>query len=271
MPELPEVQTVVNQIRSGLLNAKIDSLTPLWPKVFHNFTTEKVKQQLKGKQIVNVSRRAKYIIITLSKNIIAIHLRMTGKLYFLQKNETLKKHVTAFFTLENGKRLAFDDVRKFGRIYLYKNLEPIDIRHGPEPLEDHFTPEILIKLIKSKKRNIKALLLDQSMISGLGNIYADECLWKSRIHPNSISSKIPQEKIKNLFINIRAILKKAIQQNGTTIIDFSVNGESGKYTNELKIYGKENSKCFNCNSVIKKIRVAGRGTYICVKCQKKYK
>ena len=105
MPELPEVQTVVNQIRSGLLNAKIDSLTPVWPKVFHNFTTEKVKQQLKGKQIVNVSRRAKYIIITLSKNIIAIHLRMTGKLYFLQKNETLKKHVTAFFTLENGKKL----------------------------------------------------------------------------------------------------------------------------------------------------------------------
>ena len=156
------------------------------------------------------------------------------------------------------------------KIYLYKNLEPIDIRHGPEPLEDHFTPEILIKLIKSKKRNIKALLLDQSMISGLGNIYADECLWKSRIHPNSISSKIPQEKIKNLFINIRAILKKAIQQNGTTIIDFSVNGESGKYTNELKIYGKENSQCFYCKSNIKKIRVAGRGTYTCVKCQKKY-
>ena len=271
MPELPEVQTVVNQIRSGLLNAKIHSLTPLWPKVFHNFTIEKVKQQLKGKQVINVSRRAKYIIITLSENIIAIHLRMTGKLYFLQNGETPKKHVTAFLTLENGKRLAFDDVRKFGRIYLYKNLKPIDVRHGPEPLEDNFTSETLIQLIKSKKRNIKALLLDQSMISGLGNIYVDESLWKSKIHPNSISSKIPQNKIEDLYVNIRSILTRAIQKNGTTIIDFSVNGESGKYTNELNIYGKENSKCFCCKSKIKKIRVSGRGTYICVECQYKYK
>ena len=167
--------------------------------------------------------------------------------------------------------MAFDDVRKFGRIYLYKNLEPIDVRHGPEPLEDNFTSEILIQLIKSKKRNIKALLLDQSIISGLGNIYVDESLWKSRIHPNSISNKIPKNKIKDLYVNIRTILTRAIQQNGTTIIDFSVNGESGKYTNELKIYGKENSKCFYCKSNIKKIRVAGRGTYTCVKCQNKYK
>ena len=271
MPELPEVQTVVNQIRSGLLNAKVDSLTPLWPKVFHNFTIKKVKQQLKGKLIINVSRRAKYIIITLSENIIAIHLRMTGKLYFLRNDEIPKKHVTAFLTLENGRRLAFDDVRKFGRIYLYKNLEPIDVRHGPEPLEANFTSETLIQLLKSKKRNIKALLLDQSIISGLGNIYVDESLWKSRIHPNSISNKIPKNKIKDLYVNIRTILTRAIQQNGTTIIDFSVNGESGKYTNELKIYGRENSKCFFCKSNIKKIRVAGRGTYTCIKCQNKYK
>ena len=271
MPELPEVQTVVNQIKSGLLNAKVDSITPLWPKVFHNFTIEEVKYKLKGKQIVNVNRRAKYIIITLSENIIAIHLRMTGKLYFLKKDETPKKHVTAFLTLENGKRLAFDDVRKFGRIYLYKNLEPINVRHGPEPLENNFTSKTFIRLIRSKKRNIKALLLDQSMVAGLGNIYVDESLWKSRIHPNSISNKIPQIKIKDLYINIRTILIRAIQQNGTTIIDFSVNGESGKYTNELKIYGRENSKCFYCKSKVKKIRVSGRGTYICVKCQKKYK
>ena len=155
MPELPEVQTVVNQIKSGLLNAKVDSITPLWPKVFHNFTIEEVKYKLKGKQIVNVNRRAKYIIITLSENIIAIHLRMTGKLYFLKKDETQKKHVTAFLTLENGKRLAFDDVRKFGRIYLYKNLEPINVRHGPEPLENNFTSKTLIRLIRSKKEILR--------------------------------------------------------------------------------------------------------------------
>ena len=167
--------------------------------------------------------------------------------------------------------MIFDDVRKFGRIYLYKNIKPIDEKHGPEPLESNFTSESLFRLIKSKKRNIKALLLDQSMIAGLGNIYADESLWKSKIHPNSLSHKIPKKRIENLYNSIKIILTEAIEQNGTTIIDFSVNGESGKYTNELKIYGKVNSNCYRCKYKIMKIRVAGRGTYICKKCQKKYK
>ena len=109
------------------------------------------------------------------------------------------------------------------------------------------------------------------MIAGLGNIYADESLWKSKIHPNSLSHKIPKKRIEDLYNNIKIILTEAIEQNGTTIIDFSVNGESGKYTNELKIYGKVNSNCYRCKYKIMKIRVAGRGTYICKNCQKKYK
>ena len=271
MPELPEVQTVVNQIKSDLLHETVESITPIWPKVFHNFTRKEAKQKMKGGQIINVSRRAKFIIIRFTESIIAIHLRMTGKLYLLQKNQRISKYTTAYFTLKNKKKLIFDDVRKFGRIYLYKNTGPIDERHGPEPLENNFTSESLINIIKSKKRNIKALLLDQSMIAGLGNIYADESLWKSKIHPNSLSHKIPKKRIENLHKNIKIILTNAIEQNGTTIIDFSVNGESGKYTNELKIYGKHNFECFRCNNSIKKIRVAGRGTYVCSKCQKKYK
>ncbi len=271
MPELPEVQTVVNQIKSDLLHEKVESITPIWPKVFHNFTSEKAKKDLKEGQIIDVSRRAKFIIIRFEENIIAIHLRMTGKLYLLQEQQTISKYATAYFTLKNKRKLIFDDVRKFGRIYLYKDIEPIDKRHGPEPLESNFTSKSLFKLIKSKKRTIKALLLDQSMIAGLGNIYTDESLWKSKIHPNSHSHKIPKKRIHNLYNNIRIILTKAIEQNGTTIIDFSVNGESGKYTNELKVYGKNNSKCYHCNNKIIKIRVAGRGTYICQKCQKNYK
>ena len=271
MPELPEVQTVVNQIKSDLVNEKVESITPIWPKVFRNFTSDKAKQKIKEGEILNVSRRAKFIIIKFAESIIAIHLRMTGKLYLLREKQTMSKHTTAYFTLKNKKKLIFEDVRKFGRIYLYKNTGLIDKRHGPEPLESDFTPKSLFKLIKSKKRNIKALLLDQSIIAGLGNIYADESLWKSKIHPNSLSHKIPKKRIDRLYNSIRFILTKAIEQNGTTIIDFSVNGESGKYTNELKIYGKNNSKCYNCNHEIVKIRVASRGTYICQKCQKKYR
>tara|TARA_Y100000588_G_C13599568_1_gene646471 strand:+ start:21 stop:482 length:462 start_codon:yes stop_codon:yes gene_type:complete len=147
---------------------------------------------------------------------------------------------------------------------------PINKKHGPEPLDDNFTFDSFFPLLKTKKRNIKSLLLDQKIIAGLGNIYVDESLWASGIHPNSISNLIPQKKVKLLHRNIKNILIDAIQKNGTTIINFSVNGESGKYANELKIYGRTTLDCFVCQNTIKKIRVAGRGTYICTKCQKKY-
>ena len=219
MPELPEVQTVVNQIKSDLLRNKVESITPIWPKVLHNFTSEKAKQKIKDGEILDVSRRAKFIIIKFAESIIAIHLRMTGKLYLLPENQTISKYATAYFTLKNKRKLIFDDVRKFGRIYLYKNIKPIDERHGPEPLESNFTSESLFRLIKSKKRNIKALLLDQSMIAGLGNIYADESLWKSKIHPNSLSHKIPKKRIEDLYKNIslfRRKIKEAIKMSKET-------------------------------------------------------
>ena len=271
MPELPEVQTVVNQIRPDLLNQTVKSITPIWGNVFHNFTEKEARLKNYGKEIIDVRRRAKFIIINFKEGIVAIHLRMTGKLYFLNKNDVPSKYATAYLTFKNGKKLIFDDVRKFGRIYLHKNMKSINKRHGPEPLEDSFNSEILINIMKSRKRNVKALLLDQKILAGIGNIYADESLWKSQIHPNSLSHQIPKIRLKKLYESIKIILTDAINQNGTTIINFSVNGESGKYTNELKIYGKENSKCFRCHFKIKKIRVAGRGTYLCTKCQKRYK
>ena len=120
------------------------------------------------------------------------------------------------------------------------------------------------------EENIKALLLDQTFISGLGNIYVDESLWKSGIHPNSISNLVPENKIFSLHSNIRLTLRKAINNNGTTIIDFNVNGESGRYTNYLCVYGKAGEPCLKCNDRIEKLKIAGRGTYVCTKCQKKY-
>ena len=270
MPELPEVQTVVNQLRPSLLGETVKSLESIWPKVFHNFTDKKTNKKIVGQKVIDVCRRAKFIIIKFQKGIVAIHLRMTGKLYFQNSSDPLSKYATAFFTFESSKKLIFDDVRKFGRIYFYSTMKPINNRHGPEPLDKSFTSDLFIHLIKTKKRNIKALLLDQSVLAGLGNIYVDESLWKTGIHPNSISSLIPEKILKKLYINITEILKDAIQKNGTTIINFSVNGESGKYKNELKIYGRNSLECRSCQYEINKIRVAGRGTYICTKCQKKY-
>ncbi len=269
MPELPEVQTVVNHLRDDLIGEKILSITPIWPKVLHNFSPKDINTENDNTRILDVFRRAKFIIIQLEEKILAVHLRMTGKLYLSKKK--FPKHVTAFLKLSNNKKIVFYDIRKFGRFYLFDNLDPINNRHGPEPLDDAFTVDLFFESIYNKKRRIKALLLDQSFLSGLGNIYVDESLWHSGIHPNSISNNIPKSKIKILHKNIRKILKNAINKKGTTIIDFYVNGESGKYSHDLCIYGKIGEPCTKCGNKIEKLRIAGRGTYICQKCQKLYK
>ena len=268
MPELPEVQTVADHIKPDLVGKNILGIEPVWEKVLHNFTPK----NLTGKnQIRNVSRRAKFIIIELDNFLLAIHLRMTGKLYLLEQGFR-PKHTSAVIFLENSKDLIFEDTRKFGRIYMYKDLSEINKMHGPEPLGKDFTYEWLLTNLKKKKRNIKALLLDQSFVSGLGNIYVDESLWESGIHPNSISCAIPKTKISKLHGSIQGILKESIRQLGTTFISFSfLNGRSGNYSNELKIFGRQSKSCPKCASIIKKIRVAGRGTHVCTRCQKTHK
>jgi len=269
MPELPEVQTVVNHIRPMIIGKRLMTVKPIWEKTLHNFNEDDIDGKNNNNEIIDVYRRAKFIIIELTNKIIALHLRMTGKLY-ISKKSTYPKYARAVLEFDDNESLIFEDVRKFGRIYLYDDLKIIDSRHGPEPLDKDFTVGLFKGMIKSRNRNIKALLLDQSFLSGLGNIYVDESLWKSGIHPNSISSSIPVTKISILHENIQSTLRNAILKKGTTIIDFSVNGESGKYANDLSIYGKNNQSCFRCNSIIIKLKVAGRGTYVCTKCQKKY-
>jgi len=269
MPELPEVQTVVNHIRPMIIGKRLMTVKPIWKKTLHNFNEDDIDGKNNNNEIIDVYRRAKFIIIELTNKIIAVHLRMTGKLY-ISKKSNYPKYARAVLEFDDNESLIFEDVRKFGRIYLYDDLKIIDSRHGPEPLDKDFTVGLFKGMIKSRNRNIKALLLDQSFLSGLGNIYVDESLWKSGIHPNSISSSIPVTKISILHENIQSTLRNAILKKGTTIIDFSVNGESGKYANDLSIYGKNNQSCFRCNSKIIKLKVAGRGTYVCTKCQKKY-
>jgi formamidopyrimidine-DNA glycosylase len=269
MPELPEVQTVVNYLIKPLSGKSIIAFKAIWPRVFENFNGKDLLKENRQLTILTVYRRAKFIIIQLEKQIIAIHLRMTGKLYIMN-NKKLPKHTTAFLKLNNGSLLVFEDVRKFGRMYSYKNLDIINSKHGIEPLSKMFKLDNLQNLILSKKRNIKALLLDQSLIVGLGNIYVDETLWRSGIHPLSSSNLIPNSKLIKLYDSIIIILSEAIKAQGTTIINFSVNGESGKYSSKLKVYGQDGKKCENCKSTILKLKVCGRGTYICMKCQRKY-
>ena len=271
MPELPEVQTVVDHIKGDLVGKKILGIIPLWKKSLQNFRPNDLSGKNKKNRIIDVRRRAKFIIIDFGEFILAVHLRMTGKLY-IQEGSSIPKYTRVIIKLENSKDLIFDDIRKFGRIYLYKNLTEIDSKHGPEPLGKEFTDEWLYVNLKKRNRNLKALLLDQSFIAGLGNIYVDEILWESGIHPNSISSTISKTKVSLLHNSIQNILKKAIDNHGTTFMSFTfLNGRTGNYSNELNIFGKQGEPCKTCGDLIKKIKVAGRGTHICSTCQKKYR
>lgn len=267
MPELPEVQTVADSIKDDIINEVIDSIEVKWPRVLDNFNSNDIKH-ISDLRITSVSRRAKFILIQLKKELIAIHLRMTGKLY-IQKDENYNKHVTAIILFKSGKKLIFEDTRKFGRVYLYQNLDIINSRHGLEPLEKNFTIDWLHQNLKKKNRKVKALLLDQSFIAGLGNIYVDESLWISGINPLSISSKIPKKNIKKLHFAIQKVLTDSINSLGTTIVNFSfLNGQSGNYGNNLNVFGNDGKPCPRCSLTIIKDKLCGRGTHYCKKCQK---
>lgn len=270
MPELPEVQTVVNSIRDDLIGEEIIDIDPIWENVLFNFNRSVFNKSGTDFKVIDVRRRAKLIIIQTRKYILAVHLRMTGKLYFLQK-KNYPKHTRAIIYLKNNKKLVFEDTRKFGRIYLYDDMNFINSRHGVEPLGKKFSKKFLSDLLISKRRNIKYLLLDQKFIAGLGNIYVDESLWMSKIHPKSISNRIPKRRVHNLFESIKIVLLESLESMGTTIINYSyVNGKSGNYSEQLRVFGRTGRKCLRCQSEIEKIKVAGRGTHFCRKCQKQF-
>jgi formamidopyrimidine-DNA glycosylase len=269
VPELPEVETVVLSIRDQLVGQNFININVRWPKVLFNFSKQDFLDNLVQRNITNVYRRAKFIVLSFDEDILAIHLRMTGKLYFAN-GKTNEKHISASMELDNGQQLIFEDTRKFGRFYYYTSQNLLDKKLGIEPLGDSFTADWLIKNLHRTKRMIKALLLDQRIIAGLGNIYVDECLWLSGIHPETKSSKIPKKNISTLCESIRSTLQSSINAHGTTVVNFSyLNGRSGKFSDQLQVFGKDGLPCTKCRSEIVKKRVCGRGTHFCPKCQKK--
>ena len=268
MPELPEVQAVVDSLQQ-LKNKKIESIdirANVTIPVGQNF----IKNLLENK-IIDVTRRGKYIIIYLynntceNYNYLVAHLRMTGKLY-LSSQDTNKKHVHVVIKI-NNEYLIFEDVRRFGRLELTSSLDFLEKKLGLEPLGKSFDLNIFTKLL-DRKRNIKAVLLDQSIIAGIGNIYADEILFKSNINPESFSNNLKKESINKLFLAIKSILKEAVDHKGTTIINFSYNGDQeGNYSSKLKVYGRKKQNCLTCNSLIITKKIAGRTTHYCSICQ----
>jgi formamidopyrimidine-DNA glycosylase len=269
MPELPEVETVVQSIKGHLLGESFTEIVINWPKTLHNFDKSKFNEIVAGKKIIDIKRRAKYIIICFESSLLAIHLRMTGKLYAVNTIDLDKKHVSLY--LKFGKKyLIYEDTRKFGRFYLYNDMIHLDNKLGVEPLELDFTKEWIVENMRQKKRQIKALLFDQSFICGLGNIYIDEALWHAKIHPLSISNNISIKKLHVLRSAIIKVLSDSIELGGSSIRDFTYNFKYvGNYALNLKVFGKQGTECQRCQTLIVKCKVSQRGTHYCPKCQRR--
>ena len=267
MPELPEVETVRTELERHITGKIIDEI---------DLRRDKIRipipdlSELHGKKISKVERRAKYLLIhfTKFKDTLVIHLGMSGKI-LLGLGLTRKKHDHAVFIFTDGSEMVFNDARRFGLITLKSLSEKLFAHLGPEPFSNKFNATYLYGKLKTRKVPIKPALMDQGLVVGVGNIYAAEALFRSKINPKTASNKINRTKIERLIKNIRAVLQDSIDYGGSTLRDYRrTQGRVGKFQHKFDVYGKAGQPCPVCKTRIKQVTQAGRSTFYCPKCQK---
>ncbi|HAV77546.1 MAG TPA: DNA-formamidopyrimidine glycosylase, partial [Anaerolineae bacterium] len=236
-----------------------------WARTLAVPSPKKFKEQIRGEKIIEVTRRAKYFILQLSNYQLLVHLRMSGDLYIINSSEKPEKHDRLIIKLSGNKSLVFNDTRKFGRVWLTANPDEILGKLGPEPLGKEFTPQWLFTSLHKKHRQLKPILLDQTFLAGLGNIYTDEALHIARLHPLGISDSVSQKQAKVLHEAIRKVLKEGIRRNGASI-DWVYRG--GEFQNYFRVYDREGEPCIVCGTPIQRLVVGQRGTHVCPECQK---
>ena len=273
MPELPEVETVKETLKLKLIGKKIKDIKVYYDGIIAYPEVKEFSKQIKNLPIKDVKRRGKWLMFDLDKYYLLSHLRMEGKYFFKNKEDKLDNHEHVVFILDDDEELRYRDTRKFGKMYLIKkedinSIGPIkDL--GLEPWDDNLTKEYLRSKYKNKRLPIKTVLLDQSIIVGIGNIYADEILFLSKLNPLIKCCDLNDNDLENIIKYTKEVLEKAIKLGGTTIRTYtSVDGVHGRFQNELLIHGKDKEVCPNCGQPAEKIRVGGRGTYYCINCQK---
>jgi formamidopyrimidine-DNA glycosylase len=275
MPELPEVETVRARLEPALVGRRLESVEINDPRLTRPFDPTRVAAELEGERIVAVDRRGKYLIVRFeSGRVLLIHLRMTGNLLH-GSGEWLAAadpHRRAVVRLDDGSDVAYRDVRRFGTWLLVEpdELEPyLGDRVGHEPLERSFTTKRLGEALAGRRTPVKAAILDQRRLAGVGNIYADEALWRARLHPRRPAGELGPDELKALHGGIRTALKAGIARQGATLRDYRTpDGGSGTMQDEFKVYGREGDPCERCGTPIEKIRAAGRGTWYCPNCQR---
>ena len=278
MPELPEVETITYDLMdAGLVGIRIKDAQVFWERTIAVPKVAEFVHSIAGLTIENIYRRGKYIVFCLTdKSFMLVHLRMSGRLIIVPSGESRGKHQHVIIRCQNGLEIRFHDPRKFGRFYWVKDLNEILGRLGPEPLARNFKWTKLKKILKSHKRMIKPLLLDQHMIAGLGNIYVDEALWEACIHPATPSNIFTDPQIKSLLNAIKKVLRQGLRNRGTAlgkgVGNFSPLGpKKGKNQHHLKVFRKHKTPCPRCQEMIIRLIVGQRSTHICPLCQLIYR
>lgn len=287
MPELPEVETVKRGLSQLIVGKTVSSVKHDWEKSFPNVPSD-VQAFLVGSKVVGVRRRAKVLLIDLSgEHSLVLHLKMTGQIVYRSSTEVFgaghpsesligklpDKSTRVTLTFTDGSKLFFNDQRKFGWMKLFPTIEVPNIdffkRVGPEPLAADFTKSTFReRLLRRPNTNIKAALLDQTVIAGVGNIYADESLWGAKIHPATIVKNLSKPKTDRLFTELQFVLNLAIEKGGSTDKSYvNAEGKKGSYMDFARVFRREGLECPRCGTTIVKTRVAGRGTHTCPRCQ----
>ena len=274
MPELPEVQTIVNDLNAAdVIGTPISSARVFWARTIASPGSKSFCRRLKGRKFTAIRRRGKYLVFDMDDgHTLLLHLRMSGRLHLVAADTPRIKHEHVILSFTDGRHLRFHDPRKFGRLSLLKDPAPVLDRLGPEPLATGFTARALGKLLKNRKRILKSLLLDQTFIAGLGNIYVDEALWEAKLHPCRLASSLSNPEIKALHRAIPRVLKRGLQNLGTSLGSgkanfYSVASRQGRNKDQLKVFRRTDLACPRCKENIQRIIVGQRSTHICPKCQ----
>jgi len=287
MPELPEVETIVRDLAPLITGARIVHARAGWPRMIVHPAADEFPEAIRGRVIEAVGRRAKWIVIELSGGLVlVIGVRMTGQVFVVPSGAPADRHVHLVIGLEDGRELRLRDMRKFARVGVYRRLpdgglggwaapgaeesEPGDPfrRHGPEPLDERFTLGVFRRRLRARRGRLKPLLLDQKFVAGIGNIYADEALWRARLHPlRTVGTLAPADE-RRLYRAIREVLAEAIERRGSSVDDYTAPSGDGEMQEHLAVYQRTALPCLRCGRGLRRIALGGRGTHFCSWCQR---
>ncbi|MCI0518793.1 MAG: bifunctional DNA-formamidopyrimidine glycosylase/DNA-(apurinic or apyrimidinic site) lyase [Chloroflexi bacterium] len=270
MPELPEVECIAAALRQGkegqppLIGKAVLAAQVLWPRTLQIPSPQEFTARIAGQVIRQIGRRGKFLVFTLDRDTLLLHLRMSGDLWVEAADAPVAIHHRLLLNLEGGLRLAFNDARKFGRAWLLDDPQSVLGGLGREPLEEDFTPQELAAMLRARRRQLKPLLLDQAFLAGMGNIYTDEALHSARLHPLTLSDRLSYFQAAALHRAIREALQEGIRRNGASI-DWVYRG--GDFQNSFQVYQRDGQPCLTCGTTIQRITLGQRGTHFCPVCQ----